>query len=67
MTKTKKKQKSNWLRGPAPSDSPIYKTGRILLRPIHGRKPEVPSDESTVGAESGDPTAEDQESPESTD
>ena len=53
--------------GKAQPDDPIYTSGYIMLRPIRGRKPEVPSDESTVGAESGDPTAEDQESPESTD
>ena len=61
---TKKKRKSNWLRGPAPSDSPIYQSGRMLLRPIHRRKAE-PSDETTVSAESSESTDTDQESSES--
>ena len=66
MTKSKKR---GYLKriGKVPPDDPIYTSGFIMLRPIHGRKSEVPSDESTVSAESGDPTAEDQESPESTD
>ena len=39
MTKTKQKQ-SNWNRGPAKPDDPIYSSGYIMLRPIHGRKQE---------------------------
>ena len=61
MTKTKQKQKSNWNRGPLPSTDPIYQSGRILLRPVHGPKP---SDEPPGSTESSDSTDTDQESSE---
>jgi hypothetical protein len=66
MTKSSKKRGHYKRIGKVPPDHPIYTSGYIMLRPVHGRKPK-PSDESTVDAESGDPTAEDQKSPESTD
>lgn len=65
MAKTKKKQEHYLDRGPASPDDPIYTSGYIMLRPIRGRKPDLPSDETKVNAESSDPTDTDQEISES--
>ena len=60
MAKTKQKLSRCSYSGPVKSDDPIYQTGRILLRPVHGPKPEP-----AVSAESSDSTDTDQESSES--
>jgi hypothetical protein len=61
MSKSNKKRGYLKRIGKLPPDDPIYTSGYIMLRPVHGPKPE-PSDEPTVNAENSDSTDTDQES-----
>ena len=67
MAKTKKPQKTSFVRGPVSSDHPVYSSGYMLLRPIGKRKTESPSDDTTVKEEPSQRTGNAQNHPETTD
>jgi hypothetical protein len=62
MTKTKKKREHFINRGPLPSDDPIYNRGRVMLRPIRGRKQAPAPDEIGINMDISDPEDSDSDS-----
>ena len=61
MTKSKQKRKGYSIRGPLPPDDPIYTSGYIMLRPVHGRKQEKAKTDSQSPSESDDQQTADKE------